>query len=157
MPVVKWEIFLSVTVFPHLSFFFGALTTLTLPPPSSPPSSLLIRSLGCDVDVGPVSSSLMEPLCLPLSPPPQLERVNNSQASYYKDKAYFFSFPLLLRNKPGTYTQREGKKKKDSVKNAADKFIRTHRKANSINVLTKSHSCCCMERKRKIREERVGA
>lgn len=34
MPVVKWEIFLSVTVFPHLSFFFGALT---LPPPSSPP------------------------------------------------------------------------------------------------------------------------
>lgn len=77
-------------------FFFGALTTLTLPPPSSPPSSLLIRSLGCDVDVGPVSSSLMEPLCLPLSPPPQLERVNNSQASYYKDKALFFFLPPPL-------------------------------------------------------------
>lgn len=117
MPVVKWEIFLSVSVFPHLSFFFLELSPLSpfLPPPP-PPSSLLIRSLGCDVDVGPVSSSLMEPLCLPLSPPPQLERVNNSQASYYKDKAYFFSFPLLLRNKPGTYTQRERKKRRILLK-----------------------------------------
>lgn len=97
MPVVKWEIFLSVSVFPHLSFFFwSSHHSHPSSPFLPPPSSLLIRSLGCDVDVGPVSSSLMEPLCLPLSPPPQLERVNNSQASYYKDKALFFFLPPPL-------------------------------------------------------------
>ncbi len=69
-------------------------------------------------------------LFTPLSLPPQLERVNNSQASCHKDNVIF---PPYAINRGLKLSTKE--KKKDSVKNTADKFIRTYRKANSINVL----------------------
>lgn len=46
MPVVKWEIFLSVSVFPHLSFFFWSSHH------SHPSSPLLPPVLSADTQPG---------------------------------------------------------------------------------------------------------
>lgn len=153
-----WDIFVFLSI---LELFLwlsrsAPFITLTLSPcalHTSPPLSWLEESRPCCwicKKVSDGSQCSLQPLCFS-------QAFRHSRRRWIIHKHVAIKIKLIF----ASYAMNQGtavgaaEKKRDSVKNTADKFIRTHRKANPINLLP---NCgLLLDRKRKGRERITAA